>query len=150
MVCYFDVELQVANALLRFLKVLRFEKYVTVDTGSKRFAANLKIQKQPPEEFYEKSYSLKFAKFTGKHLYECLFFNKVAGDACNFIKKETLAQVFSCEFCEISKNNVFTEHLQTSASKDTGITSVRKIFENNKMGSDSFQLTSFDPFARSI
>ena len=24
--------------------------------------------------------------------------------ACNFIKKENLAQVFSCEFCEISKN----------------------------------------------
>ena len=24
--------------------------------------------------------------------------------ACNFIKKETLAQVFSSEFCEISKN----------------------------------------------
>ena len=24
--------------------------------------------------------------------------------ACNFIKKETLAQVFSCQFCEISKN----------------------------------------------
>ena len=33
-----------------------------------------------------------------------LFFNKVADLACNFIKKETLAQVFSCEFCEISKN----------------------------------------------
>ena len=31
------------------------------------------------------------------------FFNKVAR-ACNFIKKEFLAQVFSCEFCEISKN----------------------------------------------
>ena len=26
---------------------------------------------------------------------------------CNFIKKETLAQVFSCDFCEISKNNIF-------------------------------------------
>ena len=25
-------------------------------------------------------------------------------EVCNFIKKETLAQVFSCEFCEISKN----------------------------------------------
>ena len=25
-------------------------------------------------------------------------------EACNFIKKEALAQVFSCEFCEISKN----------------------------------------------
>ena len=24
--------------------------------------------------------------------------------ACNFIEKETLAQVLSCEFCEISKN----------------------------------------------
>ena len=31
--------------------------------------------------------------------------------ACNFIKKETLAQVFSCEFCEISKNTLFPEHL---------------------------------------
>ena len=29
----------------------------------------------------------------------------------NFLKKETLAQVFSCEFCETSKNTVFTEHL---------------------------------------
>ena len=27
--------------------------------------------------------------------------------ACNFIKKETSAQVFSCEFCEISKNTFF-------------------------------------------
>ena len=39
--------------------------------------------------------------------------NKVAD--LNFIKKETLAQVFSCEFCEISKNTFFTEHLWTTA-----------------------------------
>ena len=32
------------------------------------------------------------------------------------IKKETLAQVFSCEFCEISKNTFFTEHLWTTTS----------------------------------
>ena len=25
----------------------------------------------------------------------------------NFIKKETMAQVFSCEFCKISKSNFF-------------------------------------------
>ena len=31
-------------------------------------------------------------------------FNKVAGQASNFIKKGTLTQVFSCEFCDISKN----------------------------------------------
>ena len=35
---------------------------------------------------------------------------------CNFIKKETLAQVLSCEFCESFKNTFFTEHLRTTAS----------------------------------
>ena len=34
----------------------------------------------------------------------------------NFIKKETLAQVFSCEFYEIFKNTFFTENLRTTAS----------------------------------
>ena len=37
--------------------------------------------------------------------------------ACNFIKKETLALVFSCEFCEITKNTSSTEHLRKSASE---------------------------------
>ena len=46
------------------------------------------VQKQPPEVFY-----------------------------CNFIKKETLAQVFSCEFCEISKKTFFKEHLGATASE---------------------------------
>ena len=36
-------------------------------------------------------------------------------EACNYIKKETLAQVFCCEFCEISKNTFFVEHLWTTA-----------------------------------
>ena len=36
--------------------------------------------------------------------------------AFNFIKKETLAQVSSCKFCEISKNTCFTEHLWMTAS----------------------------------
>ena len=34
----------------------------------------------------------------------------------NFIKKETLAQVFSCEFCKITKDTFFVEHLRTTAS----------------------------------
>ena len=38
-------------------------------------------------------------------------------EARNFIKKEKLAQVFSCEFCEISKNTFFVEHLRETASK---------------------------------
>ena len=39
------------------------------------------------------------------------FLIKLRALACNFIKKETLTQVFSCEFCETSKNTFFTEHL---------------------------------------
>ena len=39
-------------------------------------------------------------------------------EACNFIKKETLAQVFSCEFCDIFKKTFFTEHLWATASID--------------------------------
>ena len=58
-----------------------------------------------------------FAKFAEKNLCESLFFNKVAGQTSNFIKKETLAQGFFCEFCEISKNIFFTEHLWTTASR---------------------------------
>ena len=37
-------------------------------------------------------------------------------EACNFIKKETLTQVFSYEFCEIFKSTFLTEHLRTTAS----------------------------------
>ena len=36
---------------------------------------------------------------------------------CNFIKKETLAQVLSCEFCEISKNTFFYRTLLVAASE---------------------------------
>ena len=70
------------------------------------------------EVFYKGDFR-NFAKFTGKHLCQSLFFNKVAGlrpKTCNIIKKETLARVFSCEFCKISENTFFTEHLWTTAS----------------------------------
>ena len=40
-----------------------------------------------------------FAKFTGKHLSQSLFFDKVAGlRPASFVEKETPAVVFSCEF----------------------------------------------------
>ena len=58
-----------------------------------------------------------FAKLTGKHLYQGLFFNKVVGlRPANFIKKETLAQLFSCDFCEIFKSTFLTVHIWTTAS----------------------------------
>ena len=42
-------------------------------------------------------------------------------EACNFIKKETLAQVFSFEFCKIFKYFLFTEPLWTSVSSEGGL-----------------------------
>ena len=44
------------------------------------------------------------------------FLIKLQASPWNFIKKEALAQVFSYEFCEISKNTFFTEHLWATAS----------------------------------
>ena len=41
-----------------------------------------------------------FAKFTGKHQCQSLFFNKIAGLA---------------PFCKIFKDSLFTEHLWTTA-----------------------------------
>ena len=76
----------------------------------------IKNQKQPAEVICKKSVLRNFRKLTGKHLCQSLFFNKVAG-LCKFIKKETLAQVFSCEFSEISKSTFFTENLSTTASE---------------------------------
>ena len=73
-------------------------------------------QKQPLDVFCKKDVLKNFVQFTGKHLYQSLFFNKVAGVASNFIKKETRSQVFSCEFCEIFKKTYFKEHLQTATS----------------------------------
>ena len=43
------------------------------------------------------------------------FLIKMQASAWNFIKKETLVQVFSSEFCEICKNTCFTEHFRTTA-----------------------------------
>ena len=69
-----------------------------------------------PDVFCEKDVLRNFGKFTGKHLCQDLYFNLVAGLACNFIKIETLAQVFSYEFSEISKNTFLKEYVWTTAS----------------------------------
>ena len=59
----------------------------------------------------KKGYSKKFRKIHRKTPVRVSLFY------CNFIKKETLAQAYSCEFCEISMNAVYTEHLQATASE---------------------------------
>ena len=51
---------------------------------------------------------------------------EMTGGACNFIKKDTLTQVLSCELCEISKKTFSTEHVRTAASVQFSIRS--KVF----------------------
>ena len=64
-----------------------------------------------PKVFCKKDVLKNSAKFTRKHLFQNLVFNKVA---CH--SKETLAQVFSCKFGKILKNTFFIEHLRVTAS----------------------------------
>ena len=84
-------------------------------------------QKQALEMLYGKSVLKIFVTFAGKHQCQSLFFKSIflrvficlealIREACNVIKKETLAQVFSSEFCEIFKNFFFTEHLGAALS----------------------------------
>ena len=69
---------------------------------------------------------------------------------CNFIEKETLAQVFSCGFCEICKDNFSTEpaaeRLQTTASAPSSslsllllVISPMSVFCSNSKGSKKFE-----------
>ena len=62
----------------------------------------------------------KFAKFTGKHVpghvSRVFFLKSCRMKPATLFKKETVAQVFSCEFCKISKNTFFTKHLWANAS----------------------------------
>ena len=59
--------------------------------------------------FVKKGVLENFAKLTGKHLCQSPFF---AWGLQLFLKNETLAQTFFCEFCEIFKYTFFLEHLR--------------------------------------
>ena len=67
-------------------------------------------QKQSPGVFCNNGVLKNFTKFTG---------NTCARDSflIKFIKKESLAQVFSCEFCEFFKNTFFNRTPLVAASE---------------------------------
>ena len=65
---------------------------------------NSPFRSSRPVVFCKKSVLRNFTKFTWKHLCQRLFLIKLQAWDLNFFKKETLTQVISCEFCEISKN----------------------------------------------
>ena len=76
------------------LSVFWLFKFLLPEAGRQRCSIEISVLKN-------------FTKFTGKHLCQSTY---------NFIKKDTLAQMFSCELGKIFKNTLFTEHLRTTAS----------------------------------
>ena len=91
------------------------------------------VRNSHPEVLYRKDVLRKVAKFTGKHLHQSLFFTNICrSEACNFIKNETQAQTFSCEFCEIYKFFFFTEHLQATGSVWFCLSKLEKLWSESE------------------
>ena len=64
--------------------------------------------------FCKKSVLKNFTKFTGKHLCQSLFFNKVAGlrpETCNFIEKIIWHKIFPENFAKFPRTPFLTQHL---------------------------------------
>ena len=70
-------------------------------------------QKQPPEMFCNKGVLRNFAKFTGKHLCQSIFFNKVAGlRPATLLKKKLWHRCFPVNFAKFLRTPFLTEHLR--------------------------------------
>ena len=66
-----------------------------------------------PEEFFKKDALRNFAKSTGKHLCQRLFFNKVPGRRpATLFKKSLWHRHFPVNFAEILRTPFLTEHLR--------------------------------------
>ena len=71
------------------------------------------VRSSHPEVFCKKGVLRNFTKFTGKHLRQSLFFNKVAGlrpEACIFIKKRPWNRYFHANFAKFPRTSFLIEH----------------------------------------
>ena len=64
-----------------------------------------------PEVFCKKGVLRNFAKFTGKHLFQSLFFNKVAGRPVTLLKKRLWHRCFPVNFTKFLRTPFFIDHL---------------------------------------
>ena len=76
-------------------------RYVKLGRVNDKGTTPTSFRSSRPEVFFKKGVLRNFAELTRKHLYRGSFLIKLLPSACNFIKTESLTQVFSCEFCEI-------------------------------------------------
>ena len=87
--------LMCANFFMISLNVIVTFMLQLFNNNRETMAKHVACKSSRAQVFCKKGALRNFTKFTGKNLCQSLFFSKVAG----LIKKETLAQVFPCEFC---------------------------------------------------
>ena len=86
---------------LSFLKIQKKLKHGVIAKSDYHIYL-LIFRSSRPEVFRKKGVLKHLTKFTGKDLHQRLFLNKVAG-----LATESLTQVFSCEFREISEHHFY-------------------------------------------
>ena len=77
---------------------------------------NILFRSSRAEVFWKKVF-LKISQNSQENIFARVFFNKVAGLRPATLLKKRLAQLFSCEFCEISKNTFSHRTTPVIASK---------------------------------
>ena len=90
-----------------------------------------------PEVFCEKDFLRNFTKFTGKHLCQSLFFNKVADRPATLLKKRLWHRCFPVNFLKFLRTPFYTEHLWWLL---LSLEERRKVIHNS-LGSDSLSDT---------
>ena len=102
----------------RFTTEMKFSDFKAAGEGGR--GGGVEKSKQSPVGVLWKSYRYKFRKIHRKTpVSKSLLVESFRPKAYNFIKKETSTQLFSCEFNEIFKNTLLTEHLRATASRES-------------------------------
>ena len=107
--------------LLAFLnkRLVRQEKYIFPKRsilGIQNHLSNLSLTKEIRLYWFSRSELLCEKSVKNSQNSEENTCARVSFLTSSFIKKEALTKVFSCEFCDIFKNTLFTEHFWVTAS----------------------------------
>ena len=109
----------ITNDVWRFRNVNEFESlYMVICSSYIYLIIDKKIfRSSRPGVFCKKVVLMNFANFTGKHLCESLFLIKLEAWGLQLYLKRDPVQLFSYEFCEISKNTFFKRTPPVAASE---------------------------------
>ena len=117
---------------LRIYYISRFCSNKRNSLGKTRKMINQRSHRS--KVFCKKGVLRNFVKFTGKHLCQSFFFNKVAGAPATLLTKEALTQVFSSEFCEISKNSFSNKDSFSNRTLPLAASITTRIFKKSIFG----------------